>query len=930
MTQIEIVTFDFSVPAEGFAQGLFSGWEPFCRRCFEQVVDEFFAPYGQGEACYEFGDVELDLGAISEERFYEEYPQRLREELRRAFSFDAKYLDAGDRTSSSRHIDDILFGLKYGCLSETGSERDLDGFFEKETEWLDTQPEAVKGDSVDRLAGQALADDGSLRRMIHHLGSEPLLLRVFASAIAKPDYTTWQKNRFLMSFLDLKGSVPVRFIHTSDGKNDLSRMAELLDSGAVRKIMQIEMDRQSRPGLAFYWHYLYEWLLRYYPYNDVSLFGGKSQFVNHLHLSFLTFIHKRPFLSNLSEYELTVEFLQEVFGLDKYIQVSGAINRLLNQNVGNVARHSRYGESLYLSFMRITLLHQREVDREEEPTGSGAGRPASAESLRRLLLRRDVPEQERRRRVAHFWESYRESYSEAVLLLHSEGLLEAVLALTGAQVVKEVVRQSARRAYSDESLQSVLLVSGWLQSDSADAETVRECLAPVANDDYVREMLASVSLTLLDEILDVKRSVFAVRGEFGWLGGADDDALEAAWNRSVLLWLAGRQTDGPADVAQLLELFCREVTGSGSHPGKEELARRIAEPAGEAAQPAGEAEADGGEALAQLVDGHLPEGARKRILWFYLEYRPWELLHFIRQSAQEGSVPATAWSEWLDVEEWRFLACAISVSAAQTFIRMIESIPLDGRTECRVWAAGLASCDDAAWRFNTSEENVAQFVEALSGHCDGPALERGHAASAEAPDAAPASACHPEQSEESPAPVEEGVSFRIGNAGLCLLAPWLTRLYDRLDYLEPEHKKFRNTYFRVRAVFLLQYLVYGEERRHPESALPFNRLLADIPFNVPLPNRLPLTDEEKQTADGMLAGVKANWPQMSGTSVAGFRRSFVERNGRLKKIDDRWVVVVEENAYDVLLDSVPWGFRQLRLPWINDFVQVVWRNGQII
>ena len=98
---------------------------------------------------------------------------------------------------------------------------------------------------------------------------------------------------------------------------------------------------------------------------------------------------------------------------------------------------------------------------------------------------------------------------------------------------------------------------------------------------------------------------------------------------------------------------------------------------------------------------------------------------------------------------------------------------------------------------------------------------------------------------------------------------------------------------------------------------------------MPLPRKLALTDEEKQTADSMVAGVKANWPQMDGTSVEGFRSSFLARNGLLEEEEEHHLLTVEEKAYDILLETVPWGFRQIRLPWLKKYVQVKWHEKQI-
>ena len=818
MTQIDRVSFDFVVPGEGIASGLLSGWDAFCHRCFEQVVEEFFAPYDREDVRYAFDQVELDLGAIPEADFYRLYPLRLKEALRRAVSFDGKHIR--HREGAPGHLAGILYGLKYGALLESGAERDIDAFFEKEIGWLATQPETVKADCLHQMASLALSEEGALRRMILHFDDDDLLLGVFGAGLAKPDYTVWQKNRFLLSFLELAGSVPVRFIHESDGKNDLSRMAELLDSGSVWKIMQVEMTRQSKPGLAFYWHYLYEWLLRYYPYNDVSLFGGKSQFVNHLHFRFLTFVHKQPFLSFYSEYDLTVQFLQEVFGRDKYLYVSEAINRLLNQNLGNVTHHSRYGESLYLSFLRISLLYHRETDRPEA---------------------------------------------------------EPEMVLLDGEKIKALMRESAKQPYSKAAFQAVQFAGAWLKQHARNKEMVVEYLAPVANETFVNGMLASVSLALLDDVRRVKQAVLANRGAFSWMKGVVDDKLEEAWNRSVLLWLSESGHSGPFDVEKLLVRFHKEVSGSENTAEEEALVRLCREPS--------------------------PRQER---------------------AEAEDSV-------WIGPEDWRNQAYGISVSVTETFIRILETFQLDLQTESQVWAAFFARCEVERLRNNTLGENVAQFVEVLAECCPDKAPDCRRIISEFVPPArtepvpvVPAVPTAPEL------PEEEMVSYRIGNAGLCLLSPWLLRLYDRLGYLDPERKKFKDTYSRIRAVFVLQYLVYGEERKYPESDLPFNCLLADLPFSVPLPRQLPLTEVEMQTADGMIAGVKANWPKMDGTSVAGFRRSFILRGGRLVRHEGRWLLTVDENAYDVLLDTVPWAFRQIRLPWIKGYIQVVWHDKQII
>jgi len=173
--------------------------------------------------------------------------------------------------------------------------------------------------------------------------------------------------------------------------------------------------------------------------------------------------------------------------------------------------------------------------------------------------------------------------------------------------------------------------------------------------------------------------------------------------------------------------------------------------------------------------------------------------------------------------------------------------------------------------------------------------------------------------------------IEVPNAGLCLLAVWFTRLFDMLGLLEVNaggKKDFRDTASRIRAIFILQRLVTDEKREYREQELALNRILAGCPFHVPLPRTLELTDNEIRTAESMLSGVKANWDKMKGTSVKGFQRSFIERPGKLEQRESKWVLYVEERSYDILLDSLPWSYRTIRLPWLKKRINVIWRDKE--
>lgn len=321
-----------------------------------------------------------------------------------------------------------------------------------------------------------------------------------------------------------------------------------------------------------------------------------------------------------------------------------------------------------------------------------------------------------------------------------------------------------------------------------------------------------------------------------------------------------------------------------------------------------------------LTDEELPQAQRKRLLQTLLRFQPEELLDYIRRSVSGHLLPLAEWVKWLDTQDWIYLAASLSPSVAELLRQVTETLHLDGYVQRLVWGSYLTTGNKGAeWARNSPEENIRFFVQtALS--------EQGQEEAEETVRRIQEELNIPQESAPTPEDVRE--VFLVDNAGLCLLTPWLVRLFGMLGYLDEEKKNLKDTSSKVRAVFLLQYTVYGEEREYRETELFFNRLLTGLSPHVPLPKRLPLADEEKLTIDSMVEGVKANWPQMKGTSAQGFRQSFIARSGRLEQQEERWLLSVEKKPHDLLLDSVPWSFKQIRLPWLKRHIQVVWNEKQ--
>ena len=1568
MIRIEHLSFDLTAPDEEFAQGLYAGWDAFCRDCVERVLDECLSTYDRERTLHEIGRLDLDLGGIPEEDFYREFPKRLREELLKSIPQWDGIEAQTDVKDVSLRFDNLLHYMEYGY--PLAGWADTDFSMEAELEWLSGQPDNVSRPAIKRLALLCLKREYALRRLLWQTSNEHILLLVFSLALAEPSAGNKEKRRLLAMLLEVNPDIPLRFVHETHDEARLREMSVLLDTQSVRQLIRTETKEHAEVDLPPYWHYLYEWLIKYYPYNGIAMFGGKAEFTRHLHHRLLTFIHKRNGAPYLSKSELTVSFLLEVFGPAYYKDVLNAIYLLQPHNPdGSPVYDSYFNLELYRTFLRLSLLRLPETakenpynrnDKEKKGTkemqwrveaeavtalltdtqtddrekhnlllsfvqsrpevlvqwlqsegvkspgllsvlarladkviidrllaslsfsvweqvakvenhirkykteipwlkdvpdstlhtalrksilvwlsqrhynlpeeesvrrlllafyyelngttdkgradnGTGTGHekdmetlsaailsenrqhlhvhvdieklarilkdPARSDAYKRMLwtmLVREQPEvvirwfqsayakdntllpllaelsddasinrlfaayslatldritalweymethresiawlkeipetrqafafrqsalrlllsdtsgqsndtkdilrliyrevtggdrneeiavnalarelkeagfrttfhetdetidknnedlqdllrmmhdpnlseAAKRRAATFYWDNHRENPIEAVRLLQKRDMLDEVMELTGYYAWETILYRTLRQAVGMEKASTLMPLLQWLTTYEAsqssyradnsyslrtglllgitrlrqdgrqdkplknaihfllvslfhedglpiiwkqliqetasktteafDAEqafarldvvfdsesrdfpsfyrerlhghedalntlqilfeqrwntaesfatwledtsvpiaakreqlreaaqekpqawlqllralpqesrasasleapmTVQDMLQAVAKVNFyqatvlsrVKEKLrhtadrlplsltrSTISLENLlwkallaylqdPETWDRTRSEKEITGTFlrylrlAATGKGQDDTDNIEW-----LQLVGTITDGnPETDIQPQEHLLKALADPSAthavlrqtldrlmdrHPealltwlekeaGNDSIAR-IAEAtdyiqashwADDLARTPGFAHPDAFRrltgwllqrialkelatalflyvrdpgwqtftpeqmeayffsrmygstdalpAMETLTDGSLPEETRKRLFKRCFRLHSERLLAFIRESVLGNTFPLDKWLEWTDTADWLYLAASLSLGKAELLRQIIDSLsPPEGERK-KALATYIIYGDTEEWPYTTPQETIRDFIGML------PSLQEEETGKKEETvRRVEAELALPET--ETPVEEEQPEALTVGNAGLCLLAPWFVRLFAMLGWLDEERKKFRSTASKVRAVYLLQYIVCGEEREWREAELAFNRLLTALPGNVPLPKCLPLTDEERQTADSMVAGVKVNWPQMGGTSVEGFRGSFLLREGTLEQEEERWLLTVEEKAYDILLETVPWGFRQIRLPWLKKHVQVRWHEKQ--
>lgn len=167
---------------------------------------------------------------------------------------------------------------------------------------------------------------------------------------------------------------------------------------------------------------------------------------------------------------------------------------------------------------------------------------------------------------------------------------------------------------------------------------------------------------------------------------------------------------------------------------------------------------------------------------------------------------------------------------------------------------------------------------------------------------------------------EENEAIYIKYAGLVLLHPFYKSFFEHCGLLEKND--FKDEKSRQKALRLLDFITSGREPS-PEHELTLHKLFCGIPVSQPI-EKPTLSANEKEEAEALIKAAISHWKALKNTSVQGFREAFLNRKGKLQCHNDNWVLQVEKEPYDVLLDQLPWSIIMIKQPWNNYILNVEW------
>lgn len=167
--------------------------------------------------------------------------------------------------------------------------------------------------------------------------------------------------------------------------------------------------------------------------------------------------------------------------------------------------------------------------------------------------------------------------------------------------------------------------------------------------------------------------------------------------------------------------------------------------------------------------------------------------------------------------------------------------------------------------------------------------------------------------------------WMVPAAGLVLLHPWLPALLQACGIALPAPGEAAAGPALARAAGLLHWLALADADEPAEWTLPVVKLLLGQAPERPWALALQAPDAgTRAEGQALLSAVVAHWGALGGTGPEALRSSFLQRQGLLARRHDHWLLRPEHEAFDLLLDRLPWSLGWIRLPWMAEPLCVEW------
>ncbi|MCF6334000.1 MAG: hypothetical protein L3J11_12015 [Draconibacterium sp.] len=161
----------------------------------------------------------------------------------------------------------------------------------------------------------------------------------------------------------------------------------------------------------------------------------------------------------------------------------------------------------------------------------------------------------------------------------------------------------------------------------------------------------------------------------------------------------------------------------------------------------------------------------------------------------------------------------------------------------------------------------------------------------------------------------------VQNAGLILLHPFFKSFFFEIGIVDKQGDFVKEKL--DLAVQSLHFIATGNENVF-EGNLVFEKFLCGVPLKMPIQKESLLTDVIKAEVAVLMKEVIKHWPALKNSSPNDLRQMFIQRDGKIIQKEDKYKLIVERKAQDVLLEKLSWNISMVKLPWKKELLIVEW------
>jgi hypothetical protein len=164
--------------------------------------------------------------------------------------------------------------------------------------------------------------------------------------------------------------------------------------------------------------------------------------------------------------------------------------------------------------------------------------------------------------------------------------------------------------------------------------------------------------------------------------------------------------------------------------------------------------------------------------------------------------------------------------------------------------------------------------------------------------------------------LQEGIY--IDNAGAVIFAAFIPAVFKELGLEKNDLIVNPNL-----AAMIIQFCVTGNSKI-AEYELVLPKILCGLDIEFPVNTNTKITAGQMKEVDKMLLSLIEYWSAIKNTSIEGLRESFFKRSGKLSRMNNEWLLQVEQKSFDMLLQQLPWSISMIKLPWMENLLKTEW------